>query len=222
MFILKELFDSVRVPPALFGENRDAVLKQLINAKFSNKVLADIGLCICVYDFLNVGDAYTYQGDGAAHVEVKFRVVVFRPFEGEVLEGKVRSCKTDRVLITLGFFEDIILPADALPHPSQFNEKEQLWSWDYNSTEDASEEGQDDAADATEDQGFFIHYDQSIRFRVTSIRFNTAAIDEKPLEGYQSNAPLSLLVSIKESGLGPTEWWPSEEEEADDEEDDNS
>ena len=64
------------------------------------------------------GDSFTYPGDGSAHAEVQFRVLVFSPFRGELLEGTVKYCTSDRVVISLGFFEDIILPPDALPQPS--------------------------------------------------------------------------------------------------------
>jgi len=206
---------------------------------------------------------------------VKFRIVVFRPFEGEILQGMVKYCTKDRVVITLGFFEDIILPADALPHPSQFDEKEKIWVWDYNSAEKRGQDEQENEnenengnvdADADgyhdeqeQDAGFYIWPKQKIRFRVTSIRYNSKKADVKPVirgsdgivlgkvkeqEGerersqsimstssyggqgraneasgstaspnYDSNAPLSLLVSIKDNGLGPIEWWPSDEDE---------
>jgi DNA-directed RNA polymerase subunit E'/Rpb7 len=35
------------------------------------------------------GPAFVYTGDGVAHATVKFRVVVFRPFIGEVIMGRI-------------------------------------------------------------------------------------------------------------------------------------
>jgi DNA-directed RNA polymerase III subunit RPC8 len=34
--------------------------------------------------------------------------------------------------VTLGFFDDIIIPPNALQHPSRFDETEQAWVWEYN------------------------------------------------------------------------------------------
>ena len=33
--------------------------------------------------------------------------------------------------VTLGFFDDIIIPAENLQHPSRFDETEHLWIWEY-------------------------------------------------------------------------------------------
>jgi len=38
------------------------------------KILVDVGLCICFYDFVEVGDPYIYPAEGAAHQLVKFRI----------------------------------------------------------------------------------------------------------------------------------------------------
>jgi DNA-directed RNA polymerase subunit E'/Rpb7 len=44
-----------------------------------------------LYDILEVDSGFIFPGDGGAHIEIKFRLVVFRPFVGEVLSGKIRS-----------------------------------------------------------------------------------------------------------------------------------
>jgi DNA-directed RNA polymerase III subunit RPC8 len=75
--------------------------------------LVDVGLCICFYDFIEVGDPYIYPAEGSAHQKVKFRlgmssqmlknyllnifVVVFRPFIGEIIAGRICSCREDGI-----------------------------------------------------------------------------------------------------------------------------
>ncbi len=51
-----------------------------------------MGLCIALFDVLSAGDEYIHPGDGGATLHVEFRLIVFRPFVGEVLTGIVRSC----------------------------------------------------------------------------------------------------------------------------------
>ena len=73
------------------------------------KVIQKVGLCICVYDILTASEGYIGHGTGIANVNgkvpyqicrsipnlqgriVEFRLVVFRPFKGEVLVGKISS-----------------------------------------------------------------------------------------------------------------------------------
>ena len=33
--------------------------------------------------------------------------------------------------VTLGFFDDILIPVNALQHPSRFDETDQAWVWEY-------------------------------------------------------------------------------------------
>lgn len=35
------------------------------------------------------------------------------------------------ILVTLGFFDDILIPVNALQHPSRFDETDQAWVWEY-------------------------------------------------------------------------------------------
>lgn len=62
-----------------------------IDIKFANKIILDVGLCISLFDFLEIGDPYVYPAEGSAHQRVKFRMVVFRPFAGEVSLITVRQ-----------------------------------------------------------------------------------------------------------------------------------
>jgi DNA-directed RNA polymerase subunit E'/Rpb7 len=36
-----------------------------------------------------MGDSYVYPGEGSAHIKVQFRLVIFKPFVGEVIQGTV-------------------------------------------------------------------------------------------------------------------------------------
>ena len=56
------------------------------------QVVPGLGLVVTVYDILSVEGGFIYPSDGAAHFKAKFRLVVFRPYEGEVIVGKLKSC----------------------------------------------------------------------------------------------------------------------------------
>ena len=67
--------------------------------------------------------------------------------------------------VTLNFFDDILIPADSLQHPSQFNEDEQVWVWQF------SDGGGDE-----ESHDLFMDIGEEIRFRV----INEAFTDTSP------------------------------------------
>lgn len=63
---------------------------------------------------LEAGDPYVHCGEASAYVKVRFRLIIFRPFIGEVLEGKVRSSSEEGIHVSLGFFDDILIPPSCM------------------------------------------------------------------------------------------------------------
>ncbi|CAH8391667.1 unnamed protein product [Eruca vesicaria subsp. sativa] len=89
MFCLSELEDTVRVPPDLLNllPLEDAI-KTVLQNLFLDKVLS-IGLCVSIYDIKSIQGGFVLPGDGAATYKVSFRIVVFRPFVGEVIAARL-------------------------------------------------------------------------------------------------------------------------------------
>lgn len=52
-----------------------------------------------------------------------------------MITGKVRDCTVDGIYVSLGFFEDVIIPASELQNPSYF--QQDLWVWKYSEFEEA-------------------------------------------------------------------------------------
>ena len=126
MFILTKMKSVVRLEPSSFERSLPDALKDALTEKLANKVLKDVGLVIALWDILKIGDSYLLPGDGASHTRVEFRILVFRPFMEEVLVGKIKSCTKEGVHLSLGFFDDILIPPEALQHPHRFDETDQV------------------------------------------------------------------------------------------------
>uniref|UniRef100_A0A1L8DGS7 DNA-directed RNA polymerase III subunit RPC8 n=1 Tax=Nyssomyia neivai TaxID=330878 RepID=A0A1L8DGS7_9DIPT len=202
MFVLSELKTTVRIAPELFNLKLPEAIKDEINRKLANKVLYNVGLCIAMQNIVHLGDSIILPGDGASHTEVIFRYIVFRPIIGEVITGKIRSCSREGVHITLGFFDDILIPPTVLQHPSRFEETEQAWVWEY----------------PLEDGGkhdLFMDIGENIKFRVTGEIFEEASPvgghafndDKNALAATTDKTPYKIFGAINESGLGLLSWW---------------
>jgi DNA-directed RNA polymerase subunit E'/Rpb7 len=50
-----------------------------------------LGLCVSIYDIKSVEGGFVLPGDGAATYKVGLRIVVFRPFVGEVIAAKFKE-----------------------------------------------------------------------------------------------------------------------------------
>lgn len=150
-------------------------------------------------------------------VVVKFRLIVFKPFVGEVLIGKIRSCTEEGLSVSLAFFDDIFIPSHCLQPGSAFNAEERLWVWNYDGNE------------------LFMDLDEKIRFRVLAETFaevapvqkeallasvanklsgsNSLTEDDQKLafDSVPKVPPYKIIASVAEDGLGLLSWWGASE-----------
>ncbi|KAF2901157.1 hypothetical protein ILUMI_05033 [Ignelater luminosus] len=202
MFILAEMKHVTRITPDLFGLKLNDAIASELNKKLANKVVLNVGLCIALYDITNLEESYIFPGDGASHTRVSFRYIVFRPFMEEILLGKIRSSSPEGVHVSLGFFDDIIIPPSSLQHPSRFDETEQAWVWEY----DTGDGGKHD---------LFMDAGETIRFKITAETFNetcpsnpaVALGDATDASENANKVPYLITGGINEPGLGLLSWW---------------
>ncbi|KAK9366323.1 RNA polymerase III subunit Rpc25-domain-containing protein [Lipomyces kononenkoae] len=129
MFVLSKFSDLVRIEPSKFSQSTEEAVEDEINAKYANKVVQDVGLCLCLFDILEVGDGLIRHGDGGAYINTVFRLIVFRPFVGEVLVGWISSCSEEGIRVRMDFFDDIFIPKEYLFEGCIFVPSEQAWIW---------------------------------------------------------------------------------------------
>jgi len=193
MFTLYTIEDSILIHPQNFGQELDAVKTQ-ISGKYLNRVIKDVGLCVGIFDVLSMGDAFIHPNEGSARVLVQFRTLVFRPFVGEIIKGKIKNSNEEGIQVSVGFFEDIFITPNLLKQPSYFNEEEQIWYWKYGEHE------------------LFLEQDSEIRFRIESIIFHERISqrpekDEQQLSHEEPTVPMIILAAVNEDGLGCIQWW---------------
>ncbi|XP_067875545.1 DNA-directed RNA polymerase III subunit RPC8 isoform X2 [Heterodontus francisci] len=173
MFVLVEMVDTVRIPPWLFERRLNDAIAEELNKKLANKVVYNVGLCICLYDITKLEDSYIFPGDGASHTKV-----------------------------TLGYFDDILIPPESLQQPAKFDETEQVWVWEYE-----TDEGTHD---------LYMDVGEEVRLRVVDETFvdtsptgpSTADSSTSTVEEAQrKESPYTLTGSISEPGLGLLSWW---------------
>jgi DNA-directed RNA polymerase III subunit RPC8 len=91
------------------------------------------------------------------------------------------------ILVSLGFFDDILIPPSALQHPSKFNETEQAWVWEYDTGDGCKHD-------------LFMDAGETIKFRVTAEFFNetcpTGTLQETQ-DKAENKVPYSLTVNYE-------------------------
>ena len=95
----------------------------------------DCGLVISVYDILDAKDPIVHPAEGCCHQQLTFRVVVFKPFVGEILVGKLIESSEQGIKLSVKFFDDIFIPFYLLPKPSVFDHSTSTWIWKFDKGE---------------------------------------------------------------------------------------
>ncbi|KDR81110.1 hypothetical protein GALMADRAFT_241705 [Galerina marginata CBS 339.88] len=215
MFQLAILKDTVPIHPSNFGAPPEDALIAEINKKYANRVLHNVGLCVCVLDLSQAGEGRVRYGDGLLWYKVVFRLVVFRPFESEVILARIKSSDKDGIRLTVGFFDDLFIPAQYLPKPSAFDPTERSHFWIPDSPLTTPSE-----LLATPKEGrLYIEPAETLRVRVEKDVFcddepgpprvmDGAALDVEDKEkSERRRAGYWVTCSIAEQGLGPVSWW---------------
>ncbi|SCV68036.1 BQ2448_157 [Microbotryum intermedium] len=139
--------DTIRVEPRDFGKDPVVAIREEIQRRYANKVLPEVGLVISLLDILDATEGAVLYGDGcyyyrcrsfrfatcslkepnvalivALHLPpAEFRLIVFRPFVGEAFLARVSSQSEEGIKVTVGFFDDILIPPHFLPLDSAFD-----------------------------------------------------------------------------------------------------
>ena len=193
MFVLSNLKDIVKVTPRKFAQDQLSIISTILDNKFANKVVVNLGLCISLFDVYQVEDAFILAGEGGYHIRAHFRFIVFRPFMNEIIVGRVKSSSSDGIHVTLGFFDDIIIPPDKMRPVTSFGE-DHIWVWHYD-----TEAGRAD---------LHVDLDEQIRFKVIDEIFTEIGPPSIASEaGAENSVPYKVIGSIDDDGLGLLKWW---------------
>lgn len=201
MFQLSVISDLIRIPPHLFNLPREVAIKQELNVKHANKIIPKLGLVISVYDLIDFDTGLFTPGDGAMYVTVECRLLIFKPFVGEVITGWIEKCTNEGIKVNIGFFNDIFIPKALLFENSRFSIDENAWIWQMD-----------------EDTTLYLDVNEKIYFRIEEEIFtnvkpkgpnnsisdssNNDKINEK-----EQTPPYAIIASCQTDGMGCCSWW---------------
>eukprot|EP01084_Bolivina_argentea_P149771 261613_1 len=95
---------------ASHGNLVEEVMTHLL-VEYCNKILPPKrGLCITVSQIDKIGDARIFLEDGGTYVDVDFRLLMFKPYNSQVIEGDIATSDASGIRISLGFFEQVFIP----------------------------------------------------------------------------------------------------------------
>ncbi|KAI2498110.1 RNA polymerase III subunit Rpc25 [Fragilaria crotonensis] len=207
MFVLATIADTVRIPPTMLAQPTLISVHSEMDKKYPNRVVMDVGLVIGRYgDALQVGDGVCAAGDGGAHHEIIVRLIVFRPFVDEVCLGTISKSSAEGLHVSMGFFDDIFIPAYWMLRPSRFEKESGLWIWTPN-YEDDDQEAPDDGVqqeggkELLEESRFDMELGAEIRFKVKSINFTQVTNTAKGVQATTTTTAHSIRIPSGERSI---------------------
>lgn len=200
MFQLSVISDLIRIPPHLFNLPREIAIKQELNVKHANKIIPKLGLVVSVYDIIDFDTGLFRPGDGAMYVTVECKLLIFKPFVGEVLTGWIEKCTSEGIKVNIGFFNDIFIPKALLFENSHFSIDENAWIWQMD-----------------EDTTLYLDVNEKIYFRIEEEIFtnvkpkgpnNTiSSNDSDKRDEKEQTPPYAIIASCQTDGMGCCSWW---------------
>ncbi len=112
MYWIATIVDDVRVPPEKLDKDVEEAIKESISEKYEGYIDQKLGIFLSVTDIEEIGEGTVLPEDPGIYFPTKFKALVWRPIEKEIVEGKVIDITEFGVFVRIG-------AADGLVHISQ-------------------------------------------------------------------------------------------------------
>ena len=86
--------DAIPIPAEKLNKPRAIAVSHQIEEKYCNRVLLDTGLCICLYELVELGDGLIYQSDASVHVRAEFMCASI--LTNERVRERKRECEREK------------------------------------------------------------------------------------------------------------------------------
>ena len=200
----------VQIHPSDFNKPSARAIEDNINAKYADKVIHQVGLCVGFHSIISTSEGLIGHGTGLVNVNVDFRVIVFRPFKGEIVLATItHSGPRSGVHLSHDFFADVVVPPETLFEGS-------AWTRD-----DRGGEGfvvLNKNPESGEEEEWFHDKNEKCMYRVEEEQWHDLSPKaQSKLPNFLNHArenddklresPYLIRGSMMLSGLGPTLWW---------------
>lgn len=178
MYMITQAERVVRIPPVRLAEDIDDVIDGLTWESYEGTVGPDKTITVLISNVKTVGPGRIVYGDEAVYQTVTFDQLVFKPKDGEIIEGKVIQILEFGAFVRFG-------PIDGLIHISQV-------------MDDRVDYDLENQRLVGKDSGRFLAKDDIVRARIVSLNFNETNIKDSKIGLTMRQPGLGKLDWIEE------------------------
>ena len=208
------LADVVQIHPADFGKPSARAIEDFINAKYSDKVIHKVGLCLGFHSIISTSEGLIGHGTGIVNVNVDFRIIVFRPFRGEIVAATIsHSNPIKGIYLSHDFFEDVVVPPETLFENTEWGHDDQgVAAFIWRPKNDESGETNDYYFDRAEECLYRVEEEQWRDLTPNMVAPTQPFVASEQEDTGVRKIPYLLRGSMMLTGLGPTLWWSGDDD----------
>lgn len=185
-------------------------IEDFINAKYADKVIHKVGLCLGFHSLISASEGLIGHGTGIVNVNVEFRLIVFRPFKGEIIRATIQQSSVAGIALSIDFFENIFVPPETLFDNTTW-EKDEMGRWTFVwRVPDENGVTNELYFDNAESCLVRIEEEQWHDMSPDALRSQMFASQEEE-DLAKRASPYVIRGSMMHTGTGPTLWWSGEE-----------
>ncbi len=108
MFYRVHVRDHVRVPPNLFGMQKDEGILTMVKKAYEGYISKDLGIVVGVSSLKETREGVIIPGDGSTYYDCDFELLAFRPELQEVIFGRIKDIADFGAFINIGVVDGMI------------------------------------------------------------------------------------------------------------------
>jgi DNA-directed RNA polymerase III subunit RPC8 len=223
MFILLTIKDVIEIEPAYFLQTAsdiaasasdpcapyylsvDEILLHRVTERYVGKVVPGRGYCAAIASVVSATAGVIRGHAGSSWSSVVFEAVIFRPDVDEKIRGVIAAQTAEGIHVSIGFFDNVFVPAEALLQPgSSFDAERKVWTYSFISDDPTSPRTPTSPTAGKESRNDYQTGDE-VLFAVKDVTLREVVSSEQEASG--DDAPMKIQGSFAGSGLGPCAWF---------------
>ncbi len=126
MYWIATVQDTIRVAPEDLEKDTEQAVRESISKAYEGVVHPKIGVFLAVDEVLEIGEGKVLPEDPGVHFPCKFRILVWKPVEREIVEGEVVDVTEFGVFVRIGAIDGLVHISQIMDDYVSYDEKNSM------------------------------------------------------------------------------------------------